>query len=393
MNDLCARVTTTLALVPLLVVVCIFTAYGLDEFPWNPAWFVDSLQPLALATTLFAILMALATWRTYVRWVLSRSVGFGVLTAATIAQVCFWQPLFATSSCGMEDALMLSQATAGIGLWLVGGALVWWFAVLRSDKPVFTRGVRRKMMTPNAVRLVIGIALAPLLPAVTMIAYFAVEESGLVGDSYVALGLAYQVAAVLLVGVWWLLWRRTLRWTAWRTAGTTGLALLALLAPWLTLLSEQDAILSEGLVVTLLVAALLILWAAVLVFVWRRAIRLHSPRRLTYFVAGLLLFGLPLCLWADILWSINLGSYRQMLCQCVGQLLAAAVWLIGTAWLWRDSSAAGMVMSAADEPIATCPVCNYNLTGLHEVRCPECGWRDTVDGLVRRCLAERVVDP
>lgn len=63
-------------------------------------------------------------------------------------------------------------------------------------------------------------------------------------------------------------------------------------------------------------------------------------------------------------------------------MIGLAIWLAGTAWLWRRPSSvvAGEVVHSDS---IRCPQCNYNLKGLKEVHCPECGWTSTVDQLVR----------
>lgn len=53
---------------------------------------------------------------------------------------------------------------------------------------------------------------------------------------------------------------------------------------------------------------------------------------------------------------------------------AAAVWIGATAYLWRGGPARHI-------PRLPCPRCGYDLRGLHEARCPECGTQYTLDGL------------
>src|SRR4051794_40302676 len=40
--------------------------------------------------------------------------------------------------------------------------------------------------------------------------------------------------------------------------------------------------------------------------------------------------------------------------------------------------------SALDAPAVVCPLCEYNLHGLAEPRCPECGYRFTWRGLIEQ---------
>jgi hypothetical protein len=67
----------------------------------------------------------------------------------------------------------------------------------------------------------------------------------------------------------------------------------------------------------------------------------------------------------------------------VGGTLAILLWLTATVFLWRDTPTErtrrvqGKLKSAI-----TCPNCGYNMTGLQECRCPECGSKFTIDELV-----------
>lgn len=66
-----------------------------------------------------------------------------------------------------------------------------------------------------------------------------------------------------------------------------------------------------------------------------------------------------------------------------GLLSATVVMLIATVFVWRESSserAARLQRSSASAIV--CPTCGYNLTGLSETRCPECGSKFTIDELL-----------
>jgi len=59
----------------------------------------------------------------------------------------------------------------------------------------------------------------------------------------------------------------------------------------------------------------------------------------------------------------------------LGGELAAGLWIGATAYLWRG----GPTRHIAKLP---CPRCGYDMRGLHEARCPECGTQYTLDGLL-----------
>jgi len=67
----------------------------------------------------------------------------------------------------------------------------------------------------------------------------------------------------------------------------------------------------------------------------------------------------------------------------IGGVLAIVLWLIATVFIWRETAAERAArMKASGNATITCPTCGYNLTGLSECRCPECGSRFTLDELM-----------
>lgn len=67
----------------------------------------------------------------------------------------------------------------------------------------------------------------------------------------------------------------------------------------------------------------------------------------------------------------------------VGAALGGALWVAGTAWLWGTPEAR---RRSADGVGVPCRKCGYDLRGLHEARCPECGTLYTLDELVADAL-------
>jgi hypothetical protein len=67
----------------------------------------------------------------------------------------------------------------------------------------------------------------------------------------------------------------------------------------------------------------------------------------------------------------------------VATCLAPALWLVATTFIWRETAAerAARIQSTGKGAL-TCPTCGYNLTGLTEARCPECGSKFTIDELL-----------
>ena len=59
------------------------------------------------------------------------------------------------------------------------------------------------------------------------------------------------------------------------------------------------------------------------------------------------------------------------------------VWVLATVLVWKETPAERVQrLAGIGAPAVTCPLCGYNLAGLHEARCPECGGQFTLDQLV-----------
>jgi hypothetical protein len=58
-------------------------------------------------------------------------------------------------------------------------------------------------------------------------------------------------------------------------------------------------------------------------------------------------------------------------------------WVLSTVLLWRETAAERLGrLTANGMPALACPLCGYNLAGLTEARCPECGATYTLEQLV-----------
>lgn len=78
-------------------------------------------------------------------------------------------------------------------------------------------------------------------------------------------------------------------------------------------------------------------------------------------------------------------------------MLSLLLWLAWTCFAWRETAAerAERVQKQAGKAIF-CPKCGYNMVGLLESRCPECGTAFTLDQLFiaqqRGQIADKAVD-
>ena len=67
----------------------------------------------------------------------------------------------------------------------------------------------------------------------------------------------------------------------------------------------------------------------------------------------------------------------------VGTVVAPLLWLVATVFIWRESAQERAArLDHAGKDSIVCPTCGYNLTGLRESRCPECGTQFTLDQLL-----------
>jgi hypothetical protein len=175
-------------------------------------------------------------------------------------------------------------------------------------------------MSHLVARLLLSMLVFPLgalVYLVTLIVYdrmFGTRATFGARDEWIAAG----VVCWAFIGVyWWLLWRRSVRWTAERA--------------WLTIAAMFGAVLAGT------------------VFGWLVWIAVHQ-RDFTAFV----------------------GTTSPIL-----------LWLVATCILWRESpTERADRLSASGRNAVVCPTCGYNLTGLTEPRCPECGSRFTLDQLL-----------
>ena len=178
-------------------------------------------------------------------------------------------------------------------------------------------------------RLVARILLSMLMFPLAVMVYAltaALVQSALRGSPFRSrdemMFLAADVVTWASVATYWcLLWRSSIRWTPLRIGGTLGAAAAAALA-------------GGGI-------------AAVMAFA---------------FMSG-----------SDV------GGFALFL----GGLLAMLLWLFATIFLWRETATERSArVAGAGSSAVTCPTCGYNLTGLADARCPECGSRFTLDELL-----------
>lgn len=110
---------------------------------------------------------------------------------------------------------------------------------------------------------------------------------------------------------------------------------------------------------------------------WRGTVR-WSTRRITLTVTSALGASVVSAGIGVIVWFVD-DSFAAF----VGGVSAILLWLTATVFIWRETTdeRAMRLRSAGTEAIV-CPSCGYNLTGLRQTACPECGASYTIDELV-----------
>lgn len=71
-------------------------------------------------------------------------------------------------------------------------------------------------------------------------------------------------------------------------------------------------------------------------------------------------------------------------------VLVALVTVVAAAVVWRNGYNRGWRQARSAPPM--CPVCNYNLTGLSQCQCPECGTKFNLEQLWRSPVHARPND-
>ena len=133
---------------------------------------------------------------------------------------------------------------------------------------------------------------------------------------------------------------------------------------------EEQCFLVSGLVTAAFVGGY---W----VLLWRRSVRWNAPR-----VVG----SVGLALGAVVLGGLVAWPMDRLESGFGSLLFGPATtfaWLVGTVFLWRETP--GERASRLDARSGTslvCPACGYNLTGLDQATCPECGVSYTIDELL-----------
>jgi len=113
------------------------------------------------------------------------------------------------------------------------------------------------------------------------------------------------------------------------------------------------------------------------ILLWRGTVRWTARRvLLTVGAAGVALF-------VGVIVGIAAATLDDEFGWFVGGVVWILLWLTATVLIWRETSLErrNRVQSAGVDTLA-CPRCGYNMTGLRESTCPECGAAFTISELL-----------
>ena len=133
---------------------------------------------------------------------------------------------------------------------------------------------------------------------------------------------------------------------------------------------------------------LLLMWFLLYLFVgaywvvlWHDMVPWNRRRVLLTVVATVVALGGG-CAVALALLAVN----RQVpppMAVLVGGGTVPITWVLSTVLIWRETAAERLGrLTAHGMPVLACPLCGYNLAGLTEARCPECGATFTLEQIV-----------
>jgi hypothetical protein len=124
-------------------------------------------------------------------------------------------------------------------------------------------------------------------------------------------------------------------------------------------------------------AFMIVFW----VLVWRKLVRWTRRRMTMTFIAG----GGAAAISAVIAIGMMYATYPSFdgdAAIYIGIILSALLWMAGTTFVWRETAAEKAERhSRAGADSVICPACSYDLKGLREARCPECGTQYALDEL------------
>lgn len=132
--------------------------------------------------------------------------------------------------------------------------------------------------------------------------------------------------------------------------------------------------------------SVLLIWSVVYAFIaiywmmlWNEMIVWTPTRRTRTIVAAFGAIGagtiIAILIWPNV-------PREEAIAVLLGGGVPPIVWVLATVFIWRETAQERLArLKAAGTDTIVCSVCGYNMTGLKEARCPECGAQYTLDQL------------
>jgi ssDNA-binding Zn-finger/Zn-ribbon topoisomerase 1 len=122
------------------------------------------------------------------------------------------------------------------------------------------------------------------------------------------------------------------------------------------------------------------IFAVAWIAVWVSVIKWNAGRLLGTAVGFVIACILGVGYFHAMAWS---GSFNDEFNYVLAYMFWMASWITATALLWRTTTRERAIMRADTYAgIVLCPNCRYNLKGLRQTKCPECGSDYTLDELL-----------
>jgi hypothetical protein len=155
-------------------------------------------------------------------------------------------------------------------------------------------------------------------------------------------------------------------------AATVYLLAFAAAWKWMRFANVRDD--SAFLIGNLVTAAFVVTYWLLL---WRKTVRWTVRRTLVTF--GAVILG-AMC--GTLSGALVQFTIEDDIAVFVGGIVGILVWLLSTLFIWQETKVErGSRLRGLGLDVVACPGCGYNLTGLREASCPECGGKFTVDQL------------
>jgi len=128
--------------------------------------------------------------------------------------------------CSAEEEILATAQSAGLyGLCRLFLPFIWWGTFVFARRRAARRIGGKRSMKPNAIRLVVGMALLPLLPCLWYVCAVTFAEPLSLPDQ-TAMSVAFLLSAGLGILIWVLLWRPVVSWNRRLTVLTSMLTIL-----------------------------------------------------------------------------------------------------------------------------------------------------------------------